>query len=277
MPTTVEPIARGHEAEILERLEREGRRTLDLKLDRGWLEAITSSPKDVIYRMRQKGLLHTVQRGRYVVNVDGQPSKRPRLDALDPLAATILARLRHDYYLSWHSALWRHGLIDQQASRLLVAVKDRKRPARLGVSQIRFVTVIPERFFGWEEIDFYGARVRIANVEKALIDSLDRPRLAAPVPVVANALRDAWEHERLDPKRLVDYAINFDSKALNRRLGFFMDLYDIPGADELELRLGRDYAVPLSPGADVDDDLPVNRRWRVYEDPRIIVAARSLR
>ena len=237
-----------------------------------------ADPESLIRRLREQGLLHTVQRGRYVVNTEGRPSRRPRLDALDPLAVAILGRLDHEYYLSWHSALWHYGLIDQQASRLLVAVREaRKRPAQVGIYDIRFVKVTSKRFFGYDVLSDFGVPLPMAQVEKALIDSFDRPKLAAPVPVVANALRNAWQAEILDVDRLVDYAIAFDNKAVIRRIGFFMDIYEIPGADRLKPHIGRKSAMPLAPGRVPPTPRRVNSCWLVYEDPTIVGPAMSLK
>lgn len=263
---------------VLEHLADEGRSVLDLKRDRGWLEELTPDPETLIRRLREQGLVHTIQRGRYLVNVEGRPSRRPRLEALDPLATAILGRLDIDYYLSWHSALWHYGLIDQQASRLFVAVKEaRKRPARIGVYDVRFVTVTAKRFFGYDVVDEFDVALPVAQVEKALIDSFDRPKLAAPVPVVANAMRNAWQAQMLDVERLVEYALAFDSKAVIRRIGFFMDIYEIPGAEKLEPHIGRKSAMPLAPGREPPAPRRVNSRWLIYEDPTIVEPARLLK
>ena len=91
---------------------------------------------------------------------------------LDPIADAILRRLDIDYYLSWHSALWHHGLIDQQSRRIYVAVTHRKRPAQLGMADVRFVSMTARKFFGRERIDDFAWPVWMATVEKALIDPL---------------------------------------------------------------------------------------------------------
>jgi len=229
--------------------------------------------------MRKRGTLRTLQRGRYLVATDRDAGlSRPRLDDLDPVADAVLRRLELDYYVSWHSALWHYGLIDQQSRRIYVAVTKRKRPVTLGLASVRFVTVAERKFFGRTRAEEFEWPVWMATVEKALIDSFDQPRLAAPVPVIANALRSAYREGILDPQRLVADAIRFSSPNLNRRLGFFMDLYEIPGIDPLALRVGRAYAVPLTPGGKpVGERPPVNRRWRVYEDPAIIGTALELK
>jgi len=254
---------------------------LDLQLDAGWLSSLAKNVPDAIYQMRKRGTANMLQRGRYLVatgSADEQRRRRPRLDSLDPVAEAVLRRLELDYYISWHSALWHYGLIDQQSRRIYAAVTRRKRSVSLGLASVKFVVVTERKFFGRVLVGDFEWPVWMASVEKALIDSFDRPDLAGPLPVVANALKEAYRSEMLDPDRLVADAIRMNSPTLNRRLGFFMELYGIPGAEPLALRLGRKYAVPLGPGQEPDGaPPPVNRRWRVYEDPSIIGAALELK
>lgn len=254
----------------------EGRTDVDLRADAANLAVFSHKPRDMLYELSRKGYAHRVQAGRYLVS--NRASRAPRLEALDPLAAVVLRRLPHRWYLSWHSALWHYGLIDQQASRLYVAVTARKRSALIGRREVRFVTVNERKFFGWETVDGFGQTLYIATVEKAIVDSFDQPRLAAPVSVIANAMRSAWREGVLDPERLVADALRFGSPVLNRRLGFFMELYGMPAADPLALRIGRKSAVPLAPGREPEPGaIGVDPRWLVFEDPAIVGAAEQLR
>ncbi len=270
---------------VLDYLTGKPDRTLDRKLDEPAIRALAAQrglPRfdlpSVMKRMHAKLLLHPLQHGRWVLSLEAQPARTARLDELDVVADAVLRRLDMDYYVSWHSALWHYGLIDQQSRRIYVAVMKRKRPVTLGLASVRFVTVAERKFFGRTRVEDFEWPVWMATVEKALIDCLDQPRLAAPLPVVANALRNAYRDGILDPERLIADALRFNSPNLNRRLGFFMDLYDIPGTEPLALRVGRTYAVPLAPGGKPDGErLPVNRRWRVYEDPAIIGTALELK
>jgi predicted transcriptional regulator of viral defense system len=234
--------------------------------------------RKAVERLEAKGALHRLQHGRYVASRERGPARSPRLQAFDPVAEVVLRRLQVEYYLSWHTALWRHGLIDQQSRRIYVAVQREKRPVRVGLAEVLFLRVAKRKFFGWEIDEDFEWPVRIATVEKAFLDSFDRPKLAAPVPVVADAMRRAWREGKLDPGRLVKAVERFGGPTVARRVGFFMDLYKIPGSEPLTLRLGRGYAVPLVPGQTPSPgEQRVNRRWRVYEDPALIGAALELK
>ena len=233
--------------------------------------------ESLLRRMVAQGQAHRLQAGRYLVNRPGVLSSRPRLDDLEPVAELVLRRLDHSYYLSWHTGLWHHGLIEQQSRTVLCAVTVRKRPVHLGAQTVRFVRVAQRKFFGFSRSDDYEVRVWVADLEKALLDSLDMPHLAGPMPVVLAALDHAARTGALDPQRLVAYAIRMGGPVLNRRLGYFMEQLDIPGAAELQPHLGRKSAVALQPGRAPQPGTKVDPRWRVYEDEALISSARELK
>jgi predicted transcriptional regulator of viral defense system len=233
--------------------------------------------ESLLRRMVAKEQAHRLQAGRYLVNRPGLLSPRPRLDDLEPVAELVLRRLDHKYYLSWHAGLWHHGLIEQQSRTVLCAVTVRKRPVRLGAQTVRFVSVTPRKFFGFSRSDSYEAPVWVADLEKTLLDSLDAPALAGPMPVVIAALDEAARQGTLDAERLVAYAIKMGGPVLNRRLGYFMEKLNIPGTRELEPHLGRKSAVALQPGRAPLQGAKVDPRWRVYNDEALVSSAKELK
>jgi len=266
-------------------MEGKSDRVLDLKLDWAALQAAARervgreiSLRKAVERLVDSGHLHRLQAGRYAFTSDS--ARSARLMDLDPVAEAILRRLEIPYYLSWHSALWYHGLVDQQSRRVYVAVDRRKREAKVGSGVVQFVFISgKDKFFGGEEVTDLEWPVNIARPEKAIIDGFDRPRYASSVPVVAEALRRGVAEGIVDPARLVDDALRFDSPHLNRRLGFFMDLFDLPGTEELALRTGRGPAIPLDARRRYakGERPPASRRWQVLEDPGIVGTALELK
>jgi predicted transcriptional regulator of viral defense system len=258
---------------------------LDLEIDGPKLARLARDrelPEFDVYaavkRLKAKRYIHSLQAGRYIVR--DAPARSARLWSLDPVAGAVLRRLGHDYYVSWHAALWHYGLIDQQSRRISVAVEKahKKRPVQLGAARIEFVRVSERKFFrDAVEIDEFEWPVMFATMSRALVDAFDRPDLVGPAPVVVDALRRAWHDKGLDPAELVGDARKLNSPTLNRRLGFFMDVLDIPGSEPLELRTGRGYAVPLFPGRQTSEKLDVDPRWRVYVDPSVITTALELK
>lgn len=270
------------EALVLDYLNTKDNPILDLELDAPALMAAGAaigldsfSLRGAVDRLKAKGHLHLLQRGRYLARE--RASASPRLWSLEPVAEAVLRRLRIDYYVSWHAALWHYNLIDQQSRTVSVAVRQRKRPVQIGSQRVRFVLVSERKFFGHQLVEDLEWPVRMATISRAIIDAFDRPDLIGPPPVIVEALRRAAFDEDLSSQQLVADAARLNSPTLNRRLGFFMDLLGIGGTDELALRVGRGYAEPLFPGREPAVKLEVDPRWRVYRDPAIIGTALELK
>lgn len=283
-PATARHLLYDYLDSLEERERGQASRAFDLSLDGPELARFVRARgqrapdvESLLRRMVAKGQAHRLQAGRYLVNRPGLLSPRPRLDDLEPVAELVLRRLDHRYYLSWHTGLWHHGLIEQQSRTVLCAVTIRKRPVRLGAQTVRFVSITPRKFFGFSRSDSYEAPVWIADLEKTLVDSLDAPNLAGPMPVVIAALDQAARQGVLDPQRLVAYAIKMAGPMLNRRLGYLMEKLNIPGAEELQPHLGRKSAVALQPGRTPRQGAKVDPRWRVYNDEALVSSAKELK
>ena len=280
--SSTRPHLSPQEKSLLKYLEADSRRTLSLAADHPWLTSITRNPEQLLSRLTQKQVAHRLQRGRYWVNTDGRATRYlGRLWELESLAPCLLGQIDCDWYISWHSALWHYGLIDQQSRQLVVAASTRKRNAEIGPHRVRFVTLKPERFYGYHtEETADGAQVQMADLEKALLDSFREPRLVGPCSVVAGALITAWGSGELDPERLVSYAIRSRNHSLIRRVGFWMEHLSMPHASDLLTHIGPEPAcVTLLPGwkglTDSVTAPSANRRWRVLEDKVLIDIAEN--
>lgn len=273
-PRAREPVRlRGQERRLVEALRLREQSTVDLHEDAAWLSSITSQPRKLLWRLADKKVAHRVQNGRYLVDLRAIPRPGPAVQSLDGLAGFLLERLgdrRH--YLSWHSALWRYGLVDQQSRRLYVAVDTQKRDAHFGAFSVHFINVVDRKFFQGP-VERQPGAVRLASPEKAIIDSLDRPDLAGSMASVVTALRRAHARKLIDPHQLVETAISFGSPTLCRRLGFLMERYGIPNSEQLLGHLGKGYAMPLNPGGATDEDAGlVDTRWGVRLDATLLRA-----
>lgn len=262
---------------VRQRLRREGRTTLDVARDRAWLAEITPHYHELLSNMTRLGFAHRLQRGRYVVNVaDKVPSEAPLLDSLEPLADALLDQLGVPYYLSWHTALFHYGLLEQQASTIYCAVPMRKRAADFYGFKVKFVTLDRGRFFGIEPARGYAGTVRVATVEKGLLDALERPELTAPFPVIVGAFRDAARGGMLDPQRLTGYTLETAKPAMTRRVGFLMERYGVERADTLHPHIGGDYLTPLQTGGSRSDGT-LDARWRVRFPDSLLATAEQPR
>jgi predicted transcriptional regulator of viral defense system len=263
---------------IIGRLRSEGRDSLSLAEDADWLRKITANPARLLSDMAKKGYAHRIQAGRYLIETGGEgPQEQPLVEALEPLARNLLDRLGVPYYLSWHTALFYYGLIEQQSATIYCGIPAEKAPARFGSFGVRFVKVSRDSFFGVEPVLDFPEPVIMASPEKALLDSLRRPDLAASYPVIIAAFEQACERGLISSDRLVAYTTQAGSGALARRVGFLMDRCGMADSERLLEHIGaRRRFEAFRPGDDRRQGEP-DSKWRLRVPPRLLLTAEQLK
>jgi predicted transcriptional regulator of viral defense system len=131
------------------------------------------------------------------------------------------------YYCSYATAAFFHGLSTQASDIVFIATTlDLPRRKWVRQKEYRLVCQPAHKFFGWAEINAYGTLVRMAEPEKAILDCLHHPAYAGDIPEIANML---WRGKSaLEWQKLVSYSIQLRSRSLMQRLGYLLDLLNIP-------------------------------------------------
>lgn len=221
--------------------------------------------KRILHNLNRKGAVDRVARGQYAVvppevlferhrrGVD----PRPLLDEL--MQRTGLGAL---YYVAYQSAAQMYDATHQVPFVLQVALARQHRPLRFGATEVRFVRVDPDHFYGIEERRYQGVPLRVSDRERTALDLVDRPELGGGSAEVARTLRSLLDGA--DTAKLVHYAVRLGNHSAVQRLGYLLELLGLPVApaalETLQGFRGR-VVVPLEPGGALDGE--VNRRWRV--------------
>jgi len=140
----------------------------------------------------------------------------------NPLAAGAV--LVGPCFFSFGTACTHHGLTEQRFAEVYVACRQRRPAASIRAVRYVFVHVRADRFFGFDETSVLGSAVQMATIERALLDSVDRPALAGGMREVSSIVGRAAR--RVSWKTLVEYARRWNSSALVQRLGYYLDLHD---------------------------------------------------
>jgi predicted transcriptional regulator of viral defense system len=175
--------------------------------------------RQVLHRLARRRWLARITPGKYELI----PAERGQHAFPDTNPLFIGSTLVRPYYFSFATAAFFHGLSTQAAATVYIATTARKRQRLLTVrgKEYRLVLQAAHKFFGAVEVDAYGSRVMMADQEKTIVDSLDRPAYSGDVPEIAAML---WRGQgQLDWERLSDYALRVKSQALVQRLGRLAD------------------------------------------------------
>lgn len=83
------------------------------------------------------------------------------------------------------------------------------------------MSVVPRKFFGWEETERYGETLKVSDLEKTVVDCLDRQDLVGGLPGAVQVLSQA--KPRLDADKLARYVERFGVGSLAQRLGYLLE------------------------------------------------------
>jgi predicted transcriptional regulator of viral defense system len=167
-------------------------------------------------------------------------------------------------YIGYYSALEIYELITQPSLIEQVVVNQTLTKSEFKVRDIQFKLIYhnSKHFFGFENIwiDDYH-QVKVSDLEKTFIDCIFKPEYAGGIIEITKAIHKA--KERIDWAKLKRYLSRFDSKAVNKRLGFILELLEIqPKIQEYLLRhIGKSHTL-LDPT--VSEKGVFVSKWRLY-------------
>ena len=194
--------------------------------------------RTVIRNLLRKGWFSRLIGGRYMLL---PPNRGPEnLGENNPLA--LAAAAITPSYIGWWSAAAFHGFTTQKPMTVSVAVLRASTMHTIENTEIKFVKVLEQKFFGFKEYDVYGRNVTISDPEKTVIDCIDHPDISGGIAELARIVYNAMGE--IDPKKLVDMAFKIKSVSLLQRLGFLTDLVKKPLPENLRRKIRN--AIPKS-------------------------------
>jgi len=204
------------------------------------LKKITGFKKEVLYvyisRMLKKGYIHKVEKGKFSLSED---------------PFVVSSQLVYPSYISFLTALYLHGKTIQTINEILVSTSKRKKEMKVFGMKIRFVKLGPKFMFGFKRVEKGNSYVLLADLEKAIIDSLYLPRYC-PLSEVFLALKDA------NIEKLLNYNSRLKIEAITRRLGYMLELIGI----KTDLKIKSKATYKLNPS--IKSLGKFNSKWRLY-------------
>lgn len=219
--------------------------------------------RDTLERLVEKGWLARIEKGKYlIVPLEAGPERIWTEDAF-----VIAGHLVSPGMVAYWSALRHWNLTDQVPRVTYVqtpARRENRTPVVLGM-RFRIVRVKEGRFFGGHTFRVRESALHVTDLEKTIIDCLDRPDLSGGVAEVASALQES--RGEIDWERTTQYLRRFGSGTVVKRLGFLIESMEIvhPPAPEVLRRWQSLLTAGVSP---LDPSSPrkphrIATRWRI--------------
>jgi len=175
--------------------------------------------------MTQRGLLMRIKDGVYYI-IPYEKDPESFMPDWHLLTENLVNGI--DHYIGYYSALQIHNLITQPSLKQQIVVAKQIRPSTINVKDVPFQFIYhnPDHFFGEKKmwIDNFH-KVQCSDLEKTFIDCLFMPDYAGGIVEIARAIYISKDKMRFD--KLLEYAKQFNSQAVIKRLGFLLEALEI--------------------------------------------------
>lgn len=221
----------GNEAKLVLQLEWDNAWFLDTATIRKLLRCSKSYAYVIAHSLVKKGWLEPVGKGHYLL-IEANRGYKKLAPKMTPY---VIARtLNQPYYLAYLSAAYHHHLTTQLPRVLHIAVRRQRRPLKFKHTKVQFVTVREKKFFGYERAKIDNEQVMVSDLEKTLIDSLDRPALVGGIEAVVRFIQVA--SPQTDFEKLLQYTKRNGNRALAVRLGYLVETLRTPKTPDYFIR-----------------------------------------
>jgi len=184
-----------------------------------------SALRELLSDMTKRGLLMRLKDGIYYI-IPYEANAETFMPDWHLIAEYLVNDTEH--YIGYYSALQIHNLITQPSLKEQIVVSKQIRPSEIKIKYIPFQFIYhnDKHFFGAKKIwiDSFN-KVLCSDLEKTFIDCLFKPDYAGGIVEIAKAIY--MSKEKIKYNQLYDYAINFNSQAVIKRLGFLLELLEI--------------------------------------------------
>lgn len=209
------------ELRLLFTLEEEGKFVFKTDDARRILGTSEASIKNVLYRLRKKGRVEEIERGKYLLI----PAKAGYSGKWAEVPFVIASKIVDPYYIGFASALNYWGMTEQVPSTTFVITTKRKRNMEYGSLKFKFITFSKKRFFGTVEEETAGEKFRISSREKTIVDGLIYPKYCGGLDEIVKGI---WEsQDEIDFTKIIDYAKEIGNDSVKRRLFYILDVLEL--------------------------------------------------
>jgi len=187
----------------------------------------------LISSLCRKKWLEKIGAGKYMLI----PAERGPEGIADMNTLLVGSLIISPYYFSYATANAFYNLSSQVRREVFIVCRSKLRRKVIRASVFTFIYLDRKKFFGYVETEVFGVNVMMAELEKTVVDSVDKPDYAGGITEVASVIVRA--SRRCDWEKLVAYALKMDSIALVQRLGYLIDCVGIQVPVDMEKKMKR--------------------------------------
>lgn len=175
----------------------------------------------------RKMIAGLVRAGWLIRIAKGQYQILPARTGLDPFPMgdkfVLASQAFPNGFIAYGSAAEHHGLSLQVFNTVFIANPDRAGMRELGSASVHLVKIDRGNYSGYEALN-RGPSVKVATVERTIIDCIDRPDLAGGISDLVEILQRGKGRVEID--KVINLLPSYTSKSLIKKVGFLFEQFE---------------------------------------------------
>ncbi|MFH0948604.1 MAG: type IV toxin-antitoxin system AbiEi family antitoxin [Elusimicrobiota bacterium] len=180
----------------------------------------SSTRKQVIFRLKKKGILISINRGVYYYSpLESGPSGRNVNDYLIP---SVLFP-KGDYYVGYSTMYNYYGFTEQIYQTMYILNTRIQREKVIKNTRFKMVKVSQKRIYGLRKINIENANVKVSDKERTLVDLIYFSEPVGGLQVAFEILIKQVLSNKIDISKLIKYTSRYPSVSTRKRIGFVLE------------------------------------------------------
>jgi predicted transcriptional regulator of viral defense system len=251
-------------------LQLKNMKTVGINDFQGALGIARQTEKDLLVSLNRKGIIVRLTTGYYLVPDKISPSSYAQVDEMEKLVY-LMEYYKAKYMISGPTAIYYYGYTTQIPNRVYVYNDKIYGDRNIAGSSFVFMRTSAKRIKAVVTIKkSNGIEVPYTSQTRLLIDCIYDWNRFNTIPRVYSWIKDEIEKDPAITENLVNDAIRYGNKSVQRRLGYLIDTLDVNDKyiNKLEKKItGTKSIIPWIPNTDLKGKL--DSKWGIIINGRI--------
>ncbi len=208
------------ETEVIARLSYEKATLITKEQFDKWFEFKPALRKQIIFRLKKKGILTAIKRGLYFYS---PLESGPAGSSINEFLVPPVFFPRGNYYVGYSIMYNYYGFTDQIFQTMYILNTSLQREKTIGSMRFRMVKIPLQRMYGLGKIKIKDTEVIVSDKERTLIDMFYFSGPVGGLKTAFEILKEQAKNRKVNVGKLVKYAAKFPNISIRKRIGFVLE------------------------------------------------------
>ncbi len=205
-------------ARLIYELQKKGKPIFTLREACSLYKKNLFATSDLLSELVKRGILARIKKSVFLILRTGFENSQLQNW---PITAAALSSPQ-PYFISHYSAMRLHGLTTHPNLDITITMPLRRKPKQVASLDYQFIYCQKKYFFGGASLWVTKTdQVQVSDLERTLLDGLDRPELSGGLIEVVQGLKTKYQD--IHYHKFLSYAKKWATKAAVKRLGFIFE------------------------------------------------------